>query len=308
MQNDIWTSKSAPNPSVFYTSHFHMCFAPQRRALSRHVNFQKWSDIEVFCTFWLRNFETCFAPQLSPLFQHLSFQKMCFVHFDLEMCFAPQRRAICIDGSAPAALATLLFDSWATSYWKNIAIHDFYLFAHLHLLSSDSFSSLIFLLLLCSSLTLPAYAFSSVHIVGSLTSKLPPVKHPPHILSFGLNCPLSVCQEILHRGAKYDIAVLTDRIDKCNLAATWLPVGQCAQQFRLHVWPCQGLATPCHFLGWGALKDKIDGGVKDAFWCFHFRDDAFDETHHWLVLLYWSKLVYYEILTYIDRSILSFFE
>ena len=43
-----------------------------------------------------------------------------------------------------------------------------YLFAHLHLLSSHSFSSLIF-----SSLTLPISAFPSVHIVGSLTSKLP---------------------------------------------------------------------------------------------------------------------------------------
>ena len=32
-----------------------MCFAPQRRALFRHRNFQKWSDAEVFCTFWLRN-------------------------------------------------------------------------------------------------------------------------------------------------------------------------------------------------------------------------------------------------------------
>ena len=32
-----------------------MCFAPQRRALFRHRNFQKWSDHGVFCTFWLGN-------------------------------------------------------------------------------------------------------------------------------------------------------------------------------------------------------------------------------------------------------------
>ena len=48
-----------------------------------------------------------------------------------------------------------------------------YLFAHLHLLSSDSFSSL----LLSSNLSLLSASallcFSSVHIVGSLTSKLP---------------------------------------------------------------------------------------------------------------------------------------
>ena len=30
------------------------CFAPQRRALFRHVNFQKRSERGVFCTFWLR--------------------------------------------------------------------------------------------------------------------------------------------------------------------------------------------------------------------------------------------------------------
>ena len=32
-----------------------MCCAPQRRALFRHLNFQKWSDNGVFCTFWLGN-------------------------------------------------------------------------------------------------------------------------------------------------------------------------------------------------------------------------------------------------------------
>ena len=37
----IWTSKK--------------CFAPQRCALFRHLNLQKWSDPRVLCTFWLRN-------------------------------------------------------------------------------------------------------------------------------------------------------------------------------------------------------------------------------------------------------------
>ena len=32
-----------------------MCFAPQRRALVRHLNFQKWSEHGVFCTCWLPN-------------------------------------------------------------------------------------------------------------------------------------------------------------------------------------------------------------------------------------------------------------
>ena len=41
----------------------------------------------------------------------------------------------------------------------------------------DSSSSLIFFLLLFSSLTFPTSAFPSVHIVGSLTSKLPSIKY-----------------------------------------------------------------------------------------------------------------------------------
>ena len=52
---DIWTSKSGPRPSVFNTFDFKMCFAPQRRALFRHLNFQKCSENGVFCTFSLRN-------------------------------------------------------------------------------------------------------------------------------------------------------------------------------------------------------------------------------------------------------------
>ena len=40
---DISTSKSGPRPPVFNTFDFEMCFAPQRRALFRHLNFQKWS-------------------------------------------------------------------------------------------------------------------------------------------------------------------------------------------------------------------------------------------------------------------------
>ena len=63
--------------------------------------------------------------------------------------------------------------SGATKPPKNSVLRLSYLFAHLHLLSSDSFSSD----LLSSNLSLLSASallcFSSVHIVGSLTSKLP---------------------------------------------------------------------------------------------------------------------------------------
>ena len=82
---DIATSKSAPSTRCFVHFDFEMCFAPQRRALFRHLNFQKWSDAEVFCTFWLRNvLRATTACTFSSL--------------------------IWPAGSAPAALASLLFD------------------------------------------------------------------------------------------------------------------------------------------------------------------------------------------------------
>ena len=105
----------------------------------------------------------------------------CFVHFDFEMCFAPPRRAIFSsliwpDGSAPAALASLLFDPPEPQIiGKTQCFATSHLFAHLHLLSSYSFSST----LLSSNLPLLSASsllcFSSVHIVGSLTSKLPSI-------------------------------------------------------------------------------------------------------------------------------------
>ena len=48
---DISTSKSGPLLWCFVHFHFQMCFAPQRHALFRHRNFQKWSDPLVFCPF-----------------------------------------------------------------------------------------------------------------------------------------------------------------------------------------------------------------------------------------------------------------
>ena len=51
----ISISKSGPSMECFVHFDFEMCFALQRRALFRHLNFQKWSDHGVFCTFWLRN-------------------------------------------------------------------------------------------------------------------------------------------------------------------------------------------------------------------------------------------------------------
>ena len=126
---DIATSKSGPTLVCFVHFDFQMCFAPQRRALFRHRNFQKWSDHGVFCTFWLPNSNvlrattacTFSTSQLPKVVRHwcvlyiltwkcasrhngvhffdISTSKSgprppVFNTFDFEMCFAPQRRAI----------------------------------------------------------------------------------------------------------------------------------------------------------------------------------------------------------------------
>ena len=63
----------------------------------RHLSFQKWSERGVFCTFWLR--KVLRATTACVRFFNISTSKsslnvVCFVHFDFEMCFAPQRRAL----------------------------------------------------------------------------------------------------------------------------------------------------------------------------------------------------------------------
>ena len=70
---DIATSKSGATMWCFVHFDLEMCFAPQRRALFQHLDFQKWSEpLVVFVHF---DFEMCFAPQQRALFRHRNFQK-----------------------------------------------------------------------------------------------------------------------------------------------------------------------------------------------------------------------------------------
>ena len=139
---NISTSKTAPNPAVFNTFTSKCAFAPQRRALFQHLNFQKWSDPEVFCAFSLRNrlraTTACnFSSLISP------------------------------DVSAPAALASLLFNPPEPQNHEKTQC--FATFLPFRAPASSFFWSFLFWLF--SLLT----AFSSLHIVGSLTSKLPSI-------------------------------------------------------------------------------------------------------------------------------------
>ena len=125
-----------------------MCFLPQRRAIVRHLNFQKRFEAEVFCTFWRRNvlrattactFSTSQLPKVLQTRQFLTLwtSKRASRHngvhfFDISIsksvpnvrCFEAFSIAnllrttpacnfsplISPDDSAPAALASLLFD------------------------------------------------------------------------------------------------------------------------------------------------------------------------------------------------------
>ena len=75
---------------------FDVCFGPQRRVLFRYLNFQKWPEHAMFCTCLLRNvLRGTTARTFFDIATSKSGRKLrCFVHFDFEMCFAPQQRAL----------------------------------------------------------------------------------------------------------------------------------------------------------------------------------------------------------------------
>ena len=134
---DISTFKSGPGMMCFVHFDLGMCFAPQRRALFQHLNFQQWSRNGVFCTCRFLNVLSATTAKTFPtsghqkvvrtwcmlhlltwkcasrcngvLFPDIFFSKSgprmaCFLHFDLDMCFARQPRAIFYLSSRQMAL------------------------------------------------------------------------------------------------------------------------------------------------------------------------------------------------------------
>ena len=149
-----------------------MCFAPQRRALFRHLNFQKWSEPGVFCTFRLGNvlrattactFSTSQVPKVVRTWCVLYILTWKCVRATTACTFSS---LLWPAGSAPAALASLL-------YWKNTVFRDFLTFSRISIFFLFTLSLLPLLIFLLSASAL--LCFSSVHIVGSLTSKLPSI-------------------------------------------------------------------------------------------------------------------------------------
>ena len=133
---DIATSKSGPNLVCFVHFDFEMCFAPQRRALFRHRNSQKWSDpasvlsISTWKCASRHNGVHFFMSHLASWLRTRRFS---------EPTFRP---------------------SGATNHWKNTVFRDFPTFSRICIFCPLTLSLLIFsLLIFLFSLPLPSSAF-----------------------------------------------------------------------------------------------------------------------------------------------------
>ena len=153
-----------------------MCFAPQRRALFRHLNFQKWSEPGVFCTFWLRNVLCAATACTFSTSQLPKVVRSWGVLYILTWKCASRHNGVQFFISHLASwLRTRRFSeptfrpSGATNHWKNTVFRDFPTFSRICIFFLLALSRLLFSLLSASALL----CFSSAHIVGSLTSKLP---------------------------------------------------------------------------------------------------------------------------------------
>ena len=210
------TRSTSEHPKVLRTRQFfctfdiEMWFAPQRRALFRHLNFQKWSESLVFfntllgnalrattaCTFSTSQLPKavrssgvfctlCFAPQRRALFSTSQLRKVVRTWSVFSTCeCASRHNGVQFFISHLASwLRTRRFSeptfrpSGPTNHWKNTVFRDFPTFSGtwIFFLLTLSLFDILSSSLLFSSLTLTTSAFSSVHIVGSLTSKLPSV-------------------------------------------------------------------------------------------------------------------------------------
>ena len=136
-----------------------MCFAPQRRALFGHLNFQKWSG-NVFCTFWVWNvlrattactFSTSQLPKVV--------RSWCVLYILTWKCASRHDGVQFFISPLGSWLRTRRFSeptfrpSGATNHWKNTVNRDFPTFSRISIFflltpslpwSSVFFSSLLF--------------------------------------------------------------------------------------------------------------------------------------------------------------------
>jgi len=151
-----------------------MCFAPQWRALFRHLNFQEWSGPglqNVLSATTACTFSTSQLPKVV--------RPWCVLCIFTSTCASRHSSVQFFISHLASWLRTRRFSeptfrpsgASASNHWKNTVFRDFPTFSRICIfflltLPSSNLSLLSASALLC---------FSSVHIVGSLTSKLPSI-------------------------------------------------------------------------------------------------------------------------------------
>ena len=163
----ISTSKSGPTMVCFVHFHLEMCFAPQRRALFPHLNFQKWSDHGVFWTFSLGNvlrattactFSTSQLPKVV--------REWCVLYMLTSKCASRHNGVQFFISRLASWLRTRRFSeptfrpSGDTNHWKKTVFRDFPTFSRICIFFLLTLSFLLFFLLIfLFSLPLPCSAF-----------------------------------------------------------------------------------------------------------------------------------------------------
>ena len=164
---DISTSKSGPRMVCFVHFHLEMCFAPQRRALFRHLNFRKWSEPGVFCTFWLGNvLRATMACTFSTSQLPKVVREWCVLYILTSKCASRHNGVQFFISHLASWLRTRRFSeptfrpSGASNHWKNTVFRDFPTFSRICIFFLLTLSLLLFsLLIFLFSLPLPCSAF-----------------------------------------------------------------------------------------------------------------------------------------------------
>ena len=146
---------------------FEMCFAPQGRALFRHLNFQKWSDAEVFCIFSLGNvLRATTACTFSTSQRPKVIRPWCVLCIFTSKCASRHNGVQFFISHLASWLRTCRFSeptfrpSRASNHWKNTVFRDFPTFSRICIFFLLTLSLLIFsLLIFLFSLPLPCSAF-----------------------------------------------------------------------------------------------------------------------------------------------------
>ena len=144
-----------------------MCFAPQRRALFRHLNFQKWSEAGVFCTSSLGNvLRATMACTFSTSQLPKVVRSWCALYILISKCASRHNGVKLFISHLASWLRTRRFSeptfppSGAPNHWKNAVFRDFPTFARICIFFLLTLSLLLFFLLIfLFSLPLPCSAF-----------------------------------------------------------------------------------------------------------------------------------------------------